>query len=292
MQKFVIIVGLLTLLVACKPKPDGEVVARVMDEYLYLSELEGIVPPGTLQTDSLEAIQAYIHNWIQQKLLIQKAKRNLPEHQKIFEQEIENYRNSLIIFAYQNALIEQAVDTVISESDLENYYEENKQMFLLRNNVVRVRFVKLENLPKNSRDRDIQARIKENQTIAELIFSQNLTGEDWLKLSELSQKNSTNFYLDSDHWIYFNDLLKEIPIDAYPQEDFLRRHSKFEVPDDDYIYYVNIVEFSLRGDYSPIEFEHEKIRNIILNNRKVQLIENLRNEVMVEGQERNWFEIY
>jgi hypothetical protein len=165
-------------------------------------------------------------------------------------------------------------------------------MFLLRNNIVRVRFAKLEDLPKNSRDREIQARARENQTIADLIFSQDLTGENWLKLSELVQKNSTNFYLDSDSWIYFNDLLKEIPIDAYPQEDFLRRHRQFQVPDESDIYFVNIVEFRLRGDYSPIEFEREKIRNIILNSRKVKLIENLRNEVMIEGQERNWFEIY
>jgi hypothetical protein len=52
------------------------------------------------------------------------------------------------------------------------------------------------------------------------------------------------------------------------------------------------LEYRLRGDYSPIEFEREKIRTIILNNRKVGLIESLRNEVMVEGQERNWFEIF
>jgi hypothetical protein len=263
-----------------------------MDEYLYLSDLEGIVPPGTLQTDSLEAVQAYIHNWIQQKLLINKAKRNLPGYQTTFEEEIENYRNSLIIFAYQNALVEQAVDTNVIENEIVAYYEENKQLFLLRNNIVRVRFAKLENLSKNSRDRNIQARVRENQTIADLIFSPDLVGENWLKLSELTQKNSTNFYLDSDSWIYFNDLLKEIPIDVDNQEDFLRRHQRFDVPDEDYIYHVNIVEYRLRGDYSPIEFEYEKIRNIILNNRKVRLIENLRNEVMVEGQERNWFEIY
>jgi hypothetical protein len=293
-SKFVIIVGILMLFVACKfnNKPDGIPVARVMDEYLYLSDLEGIVPSGTLQTDSLEAIQAYIHNWIQQRLLLNKAKRNLSEYQKTFEQEIENYRNSLIIFTYQNALIEQTIDTIITETDIENYYEENKQQFLLRNNIVRVRFAKLDNIPQNTRDRALREKLKENEIISKLIFANGLTGEEWLQLSELTQKNSTNFFLNSEDWIHFSDLLKEIPIDVDNQENFLRGHRQFQVPDEDYIYFVNILEYRLKGDYSPIEFEREKIRTIILNNRKVGLIESLRNEVMIEGQERNWFEIF
>ena len=292
MSKFVIIVGMLMLFVACTPKPDGVPVARVMNEYLYLSDLEGVVSPGTLQTDSLEAVQAYIHNWIQQKLLLNKAKRNLTAWQKDFEQEIENYRNSLIIFTFQNALIEQAIDTTVRETDIERFYEENKHQFLLRNNIVRVRFAKLDNIPQNTRDRALREKFTENEIIYKLIFSNELTGQEWAQLSELLQKNSTNFFLNSESWISFNDLLKEIPVEADNQEDFLRRNRQFQVPDDAHIYYVNILEYRLKEDYSPIEFEREKIRNIILNNRKVNLIENLRKEVMVEGQERNWFEIF
>jgi hypothetical protein len=254
--------------------------------------LAGIVAPGTLQADSTEAVQAYIHNWIQQKLLIQKAKKNLPDYQKIFEQEIENYRNSLIIFAYQNALVEQAVDTTVAETEIENYYDERKQQFLLKNNVVRVRFAKLENYPEKSKDKTIREKIKMKETIFKLFFSNDLKGEDWRELSDLCQKLSTNYYLDSDQWISFNDVLKEIPVEAYNQEDFLRKNKEFQVPDGNYVYYVKILEFRLKESFSPIEFEREKIRNIILNNRKVKLIESLRNEIMSEGYEKNWFEIY
>ena len=292
MSRVVFIVGVLMLMMACKPKPDGVPIARVMNDYLFLSDLEGIVPPGTLQTDSIEAVQAYIHNWIQQKLLLNKAKRNLPGYQKEFEREIENYRNSLIIFTFKNALVAQAVDTEITDFDIENYYAEHKQQFLLRNNIVRVRFAKLDNLPQNSRDRAIRDRLRENEAIYTLIFSNNLGGDDWLKLSELCQRKSPNFFLNSDSWIFFNDLLKEVPVEVFNQEEFLRKNQKFQVEDGAHIYYVNIVEHRLVGDYSPIEFEREKIRNIILNNRKVGLLESLRNEVMVEGQERNWFEIF
>ncbi|MDR2906470.1 MAG: hypothetical protein LBU91_00570, partial [Bacteroidales bacterium] len=117
-------------------------------------------------------------------------------------------------------------------------------------------------------------------------------GQDWLKLSDLCQKVSTNYFLDNDRWIYFNDLLKEIPIEVYNQEEFLRTRKQFQVPEENWEYYVNILEYRAEEDFSPIEFEREKIKNIILNNRKVKLIESLRTEVMVEGQENNWFEIY
>jgi len=261
--------------------------------------LVGVIAPGALQADSIEAVHAYIHNWIQQKLLIQKAKKNLPGHQKAFEQEIENYRNSLIIFTYQNALIEQMLDTAITETEIENYFEENKQLFLLKSNIVRVRFARLENHPKNSRDRAIREKIKKQEAISKLIFSADLTGEEWLELSNLCQELSDNYFLNSDQWIFFNDLLKEVPMETYNpsmgifnQEDFLRKNNQLQVPNENYIYVVNILEYRLVGSVSPIEFEREKIRNIILNNRKVRLIESLRNEVMSEGREKKWFEIY
>ncbi|MCL2416758.1 MAG: hypothetical protein FWD02_02355 [Bacteroidales bacterium] len=292
MSKFVIILGVLMVLVACKPKPDGVPIARVMNEYLFLSDLEGVVPPGTLQTDSIEAVQAYIHNWIQQRLLLNKARRNLPGYQRAFEQKIENYRNSLIIFTFQNALIEQTIDTTVTEAEIQRFYDENRQLFLLRNNVVRVRFARLDSIPSNTINAAQRERLAENNIIRNLISSNELTGEQWVQLVDLCQRNSTNFFLDEDSWIHFNDLLREIPIDADNQENFLRAHRQFQVSEEEYIYHVNILEFRLVGNYSPIEFERERIRSVILNNRRVGLIESLRNEVMTEGQERNWFEIF
>jgi len=292
MSRLVAILGFLAIFVACESGPKETPIARVMNEYLYASDLAEIIAPGTLQADSIEAVHAYIHNWIQQKLLVHKAKRNLPGHQKAFEQEIENYRNSLIIFAFQNALIEQSVDTIVTETEIENYYEENKHQFLLRSNIVRVRFAKLENHPANSRDRNTRENRQMQETVYKLIFSDELTSEEWQRLMDLCQRISPNFFLNSNQWIYFDDLLKEVPVDAYNQEDFLRRNRQFQVPDGSFIYYVNILEYRLKESYSPIEFEREKIRNIILNSRKVRLIENLRNEVMAEGQEKGWFEIF
>jgi len=280
------------MLVACDQRPEGVPIARVMNEYLMLSDLEGVVPPGTLQTDSIEAIQAYIHNWIQQRLLLNKARRNLPGYQRAFEQEIENYRNALIIFTFQNALIEQMIDTTVTETEIQRFYDENRDRFLLRGNVVRVRFARVENIPTNTINVAQRDRLAENTIIHNLIFSNELTGPEWIQLVELCQRNSTNFFLDDDSWIHFNDLLREVPIDPGNQETFLRRYQQFQVPQEDYIYYVNILEFRLAGSFSPIEFERERIRTVILNNRRVELIESLRNDVMVEGYERDWFEIF
>ena len=116
----------------------GEPVARVNEELLYIDNIRKIVPIGTSADDSLEIINGYIDNWLRETLVIQKAEENLTDDQKNVEAQLLNYRNSLITYTYEKELVKQRLDTLVTNAEIENYYNNNKANFELKDNIIKV----------------------------------------------------------------------------------------------------------------------------------------------------------
>ena len=253
-------------------------VARVDDDYLFESDLAGLVAPGTSVTDSLNLTRNYIDGWIKKKILIHQAEKNLTVHQLDFSKELEEYRNSLVVFAYENILIDQRLDTVVSDEEIAAYYQANQDVFLLKNNIVRLSFVKI---PVGS---------KQIKQFRRYFFSANPRDKE--ALAELCDKQSTQYFLDDDTWLIFEDVIKEVPILTYNQEEFLRNRRSFEMQDSLYLYLVKFLDFRIKENISPLHFEHDRIRSIILNKRKLNLLNTMRQDVYEEALQKNTIEIY
>ena len=275
---FIIIAALYFASCGSSGKKEEGVVARVYDDYLYKTDLMGIVPAGTSAKDSLSIVKNYINNWVKQKLVIHNAEENLSSKQKDFEKQLEDYKNSLIVFNYEKELIQQKLDTAISDTAIKAYYEKNTKDFLLKDNIVKVWYVKL---PLNSTN---------VATAKSLYKSETATAKQ--ALEEYCKKYAVNYYLDDSTWLYFNDLLKEIPIKTYNQEDYLKYHRYIEMEDSLYSYYVNIKGFQVKESVSPLSFEKENVRKIILNKRKLKLIEDMQDNVYKDALKNKDFEIY
>jgi len=257
-----------------KDKP----IARVHEKHLYESDILEIVPFGTAAADSAKTVQVFIHKWIEQQLILAKAELNLPEEKKNVEQQIENYRNSLLIYAYEKELVRQKLDTNITEEKIEEYYQQNKHNFELKDYIVKVIYVKLE---KNS------PQLKKVKK-----WYQSDDDEDFRLLEEYCRQFAVNFFLDVDVWLYFDDLLKEIPIENYNKEQFLKSGKTVEMEDNTYIYLLNILDYKLKDDISPLSFEQERIKNIIINQRKIELIKKMKEDIYEDALERGNFEVY
>lgn len=86
--------------------------------------------------------QNYIRNWITKKLLLHKAIENLSEQEKNIHKQVEDYRTILSSFINTNKnLIAQKLQAEIRAQDIENYYEANKQNFILTTPVVKAIFL-------------------------------------------------------------------------------------------------------------------------------------------------------
>lgn len=104
---------------------DDKPVAAIYDKVLYQSDLQGIMYDGISTNDSLVRTKVFIDNWIRRQLLIHQAENNLDKSELDYVKEIEDYRNSLIIYKYESMLIAQNLDTVVSDEEIEKYLKDN-----------------------------------------------------------------------------------------------------------------------------------------------------------------------
>ncbi len=271
---------LLLLATSCSylDKSGDRPVARVDDEYLYESDLTGLVAPGTSPTDSLNLIHNYIDSWIQRKILIYQAEKNLTEEQLDFSSQLEDYRNSLVVYAYENILVAQRLDTIVTDQEIETYYHDNQSNFLLKDNIVKINYVKI---PVNS---------KKTRQIRRLFYSDDPDDKD--KLADLCDQHEAEYFLDDDTWMIFDNVLKEIPIRTYNQEEFLKYRRSIEIQDSLCLYLAKFVDFKIKEGVSPLQFERDRIKSIIMNKRKIDLLNTMHQDVLNDAFRKNEIEIY
>jgi len=253
------------------------VVARVNGTYLYQEDLQGIVPPGTSPEDSVEKVQNFVDDWVRQTLLLQKAELNLSDKLKSFEKELENYRKTLLIYRYQEMLVNQQLDTVVTEEEIRKYYEENPSNFELRKNIVKASYIVFS---RKNKDRD-----KVRRWFAE-------EKEQREKLEKFCRESGFKCNLNDTTWMLMDDLEKDIPLSYSSQELFLSSRRFVETEDSALVYLLNIHDYKIKESLSPLEFEKSRIRSILLNIRKRELLRKAEEDIYREAIDKKTFEIY
>ena len=253
-------------------------VARVFDKYLLPENLSGLVPANSTVADSATIIKNYIDNWIHQQVVLHKAESNLDDEKKNVEKQLEEYRNSLIRYAYEKALVEQKLDTTVSDKEIEDFYNANPGNFELKSNILKVIFLKLnKKSPKLNKVREWYASDSEKERE---------------QLKDYCHQYALNYFLDDDTWLMFDDLLKEIPIKTYDQEQFLHNNRNIEIEDSTTVYFVSIKGFKVKNSLSPLSFEKNNIHAMIVNQRKLKLIAEMEQQAFDDARKHGDFEVY
>lgn len=280
-MKKILVIGLfLFVLVGCryfkKSEPIGQPIARVFDKYLYSSDLKGVVSQGTSSQDSADIVKNYINNWIRQELLAHHAETNLPDEQKDFSNELDAYRRSLIIYEFETEYIKQKFDTVISEVEIRKYYDQNKDNFKLRENICKVVWAQFPNSYSSANLNKIRQLFKKGSIS---------------KLEEACSGKAINYDVSDTAWLYFNDITQRVPIRTDDPENYLRTHPFTEVKDSSSIYLVRVTNIQNREAVSPLDFERENIRSLLLNKRRLFVLDNLEKDLYDHASKDKDFEI-
>ncbi|WP_347841497.1 hypothetical protein [uncultured Draconibacterium sp.] len=281
MYKRIIIYGYLIALVAlsgCSSAPKEEAVARVGEKTLYRSKLLEILPKDISRDDSITLSNDYIDKWIKQELLIQKADENLSAEQKDLSAELQEYRNSLIIYKYKNELIKQRMDTTVSGQQIEEYYARNQANFNLSSSIAKATFVM------------IPTDLANPELVKELVADTSPEGID--ELREYCGQYAKKANISVDEWINFQVLKKNFPENITDDEAFLSGKSFYEMNDSNYYYLVSIHDYKLSNDLAPLEFVENNIKNLILNQRKIRFLKEMEENIYTEGVRQKKFKIY
>ena len=265
------------LLVSCNNDDNGDKIARAFDNYLYESDIQGLVAPGTSPEDSATIVNNYIQQWIQEMVILEKAKNNISDD---FEKELQNYKNSLITYNYERSIVEQQLDTNIADTTIQNYYNNNKSIFTLKHNILRAVYVK------------VPVKSKHIKSIRTILSSNELSDKKILELEKISANEAEAYNFDQNTWMTFFDFQHSIPVKTYNEEFYLKNTKDIYFTDNEYAYIAKILESKVTDEISPIDFEYQNIKNTILNARKVEIINNMRNNLRKKAETDKEIEIF
>lgn len=253
-------------------------IAAVNGKYLLPDDLKNIVPIDLSSKDSAALIENYIQKWIEEELVLNYALNNLPSVSFEIDKQVEEYRRNLIIHSYQQQLIRQKLDTSVSQLEVEEYYTKNISSFILKDNIVKCVYVKL-----NKKTPGIEK-------VRKLYSADAVKDRDQLR--NFCIQFAENYFLDDGTWLLFDDILKEVPISNFNPENFLKQNKNIELEDDKYVYFLSVKKAMIKNNISPLAFERDNIRKLIINKRKLALIEEMRRSVYDKAKEKNEFTIY
>jgi hypothetical protein len=281
-MKNLIYIVFLGLLLGCRNrseiKDEDKPVARVFDAYLYYSDLAGVIPPGIAKTDSISAAKDFIDKWVRNHLLLNKAESNLTESEKDVELQIENYRSSLLIYAYQQSYLRQNLDTIVPDKEIEGYYNANQSNFILSESMLKGLLIKV---PVSS---------PEVYNLRRWYRSDD--PESIKKLEAYCFKYANVYDLFNEDWVKFSDVLRMLPENKNTFETTLRSYLYLEARDKDFFYFVRAKEIAPEGTVAPLEVVKDDVGYIILNRRKIELISKLESNIYSDAQNHEYFTIY
>jgi len=254
-------------------------VARVNNAYLDREELKGIVPAGTSKQDSVAIIKSYIDRWASQKLLYDAAVVNVgDDKQKEIESLIKQYTADLYTKAYLEEVVKQSTDTAVPQEELVKYYNANKQNFRATAMLVRLKYIKM---------------AKDHPKFA-LARQKFLSGnkKDIKALNDMALQFKSYAFNDSI-WTDMNEVYQKLPfITPENREKYIHSGTSFQYPDSTDVYMVKVSKVIDRNQVAPYEYIKPTLQQLIINNRKLELIKKFQKEITDDAIKNNKYEIY
>ena len=281
MNKTVIFLAII-LIAGCSPKKSTikrTAVAEVGKVVLYYDEIPNLIQDGVTETDSISIIQNYINKWAKRELLLQKAEENLsPELKDEIVKQLEDTRENLVIYQYQRQMMLEKMDTVLTETELENYFAANEKSFILSTNIVKALFIKLPVETPN---------IEKIRTLA-----RSNDQKDLQQLETICYQFAEKFDDFNEEWVSMDRLSVELQQDIENEDNFLKRNTFFEKSDSLSVYMITIRDYRLISSVAPYEYVKNDIKRIIWNTRRIEFIQSLENGIYNDALKENSFKIY
>ena len=259
---------------------EGDVVAKAGSHRLYTTDIASFLPKGLSPEDSTALVTQYITSWATEQLYMDMAQKELGKEDLDVSKELEDYRRALVKYRYEQSYVNQRLDTTITDTQIQKYYDAHKDQFVLTVPVVRARFAQ------------VDGKSPYLAQVRKYLAAGTEDGQDFESIDTLAV-SSARIYKDyGDRWIGVAEIAGEFGMDG---QAFLsaRRNGYVEKTDEDgnrLIAYVRDIVQS--GQNGPVEYFADRIKDIILSTRKQALLASLEQNLLKQAKASGEFEIY
>lgn len=246
---------------------------QVGDNFLYKEDVTLAIPPGVSKKDSADIADKFIRNWIDDMLLFVKAEGNIPDDAKIDEL-VKSYRMQLITHTYLEQIVSQEVEGNISDSEIEEFYNKNKNIFLVSEPYVKGLFIKV---PKTASG---ISKVKQ--------WYKDKSEVSIDRLEKYGLRNAVDYEYFYDRWRPLNEILLRLPLKEGEKEKiFMQKDKNLEVSDSAFYYFLHMEEFLKEGEILPLEYAGKEVKEMIMNTKRVEFISKMKNDLYNEASENN-----
>ncbi len=267
---------LVFVLFSCGSEDESSFIASYKDNNLTLEEVLFNKPSSV---DSLTFVNEYINNWLRNKVIVNKAQLYIDEDDKELQSKVNSYKENLIINRYQNELINNQFDTTVLKSDIEQYYTNHQQDFILHKNIVKARFVIMNKSTLNLKK------------IEKLIITKD--DLEINKLSEFCEMYAENSFLNDSVWVYFSEFYQKLPIsEKESKQIFSKKNKLYSFTDEDFVFLFFIKDYQIKGGESPLPFVFSNIREILRNKNKQKFLNEIEDKLYNEALSSEHIKIY
>lgn len=255
---------------------DDEVVARVGNEKLYLSELSSYIPDTVSPEDSTNLAMQYITSWARDLLYLNLAENQLSKAEQDVSSELEDYRRSLLRYRYEQLYVNDRLDTLITDAQIESYYKEHEDYFKLQRPILKVRFL---DIMSDSPNAELIIRCMSSDDYSEVLAADSLAYQSALR-----------YFDKSDVWMDAAVLAREFSTDyvtmlASLSDSFIR------IEQDGRLRIAFVLDIRRSGT-APVEYASAQIRDNILSDRKHRLLKSLEQDLLKDALEKKKLVIY
>ena len=266
------------LLTSCSNISDNnsnDLIARAGENFLYQNQL----PPFSSEEDSILRYLNYIETWAKEKILYDLSLTNLSQSKKNdLDLLVEKYKVDLYINSYKDLIVNSRIDSIVTDQEIESFYNMNIDNFKLNENLLKYRYLKVPSDNINiSRIRRYIQRL--NESDREFLDSLNFQFAD-LKINDTM-------------WFTEREVISSIEfINQKNKSNYMRINRLYEFEDDQYTNYFIVKDLLKSGNIPPLSYLYDRIKSNIINQRKLNLIQNINKEILNDALKSSKYEVF
>lgn len=266
------------LLTSCSNISDNnsnDLIARAGENFLYQNQL----PSFSSEQDSILRYLNYIETWAKEKILYDLSLTNLSQSKKNdLDLLVEKYKVDLYINSYKDLIVNSRIDSIVTDQEIESFYNMNIDNFKLNENLLKYRYLKAPSDNINiSRIRRYIQRL--NESDREFLDSLNFQFAD-LKINDTM-------------WFTEREVISSIEfINQKNKSNYMRINRLYEFEDDQYTNYFIVKDLLKSGNIPPLSYLYDRIKSNIINQRKLNLIQNINKEILNDALKSSKYEVF